>query len=202
MLGAAPKAAAEATLMMPRGRFDGSADRRIGANTWQPWIGPHRLMPSTHCQSSRGSSPMGAPPEPTPALLITRVGAAPNHDSDWAASSWTSSNRDTSQAIATASPPLSVIVLTVFAAATSLTSLQTTRPLRRASSVANAVPIPLPAPVTTASAFWLTLFDLRNGPSIPSLPSLPRRSKSALARDKSRRESAPRQSRRLATMYR
>src|ERR1700731_68164 len=162
MLGAAPKAAAEATLMMPRGRFDGSAARRIGANTWQPWMGPHRLMPSTHCQSSRGSSPMEAPPEPTPALLITRVGAAPNHDSDWAASSRTSSNWDTSQRIATASPPLSVIALTVFAAVTSLMSLHTTRPPRRASSVANAAPIPLPGPVTTASALWLTLLDPRN----------------------------------------
>ena len=40
--------------MMPRGTSDGSADRRIGANTWQPWMGPHRLMPSTHCQSSKG----------------------------------------------------------------------------------------------------------------------------------------------------
>ena len=36
MLGAAPNAAAEATLMMPRGIFGGSADRRIGAKTWQP----------------------------------------------------------------------------------------------------------------------------------------------------------------------
>src|SRR5271156_1508725 len=173
MLGAAPKAAAEATLMMPRGRFDGSADRRIGANTWQPWIGPHRLMPSTQCQSSRGSSPIGAPPEPTPALLITSVGASPNHDSDWTASSRTSSNFVTSQVIAIASPPLSVIALTVFAAVASLMSLPTTRPPRRASSVANAAPIPLPAPVTTASALWVTLFDLRNRPSIqPALPAL------------------------------
>ena len=38
MPGAAPNAAAEATLMMPRGT-PGSAVRRIGANTWQPWIG-------------------------------------------------------------------------------------------------------------------------------------------------------------------
>ena len=118
---------------------------------------------------------MEAPPEPTPALLITSVGAPPNHDSDWAASSRTSSNRVTSHAIATASPPWSVIALTVFAAATSLMSLQTIRPPRRASSMANAAPIPLPAPVTTASALWLTLLDLRNGPITASLPFLSRR---------------------------
>ena len=36
MPGAAPNAAAEATLMMPRGACDGPASRRIGVNTWQP----------------------------------------------------------------------------------------------------------------------------------------------------------------------
>ncbi len=29
---------------------DVPASRRIGAKTWQPWIGPHRLMPRTHFQ--------------------------------------------------------------------------------------------------------------------------------------------------------
>src|SRR5258708_39031875 len=90
-------------------------------------MGPHRLMPSTQCQSSRGSSPIGAPPDPTPALLITSVGAAPNQDCDCVANSWTSSNRVTSQVIATASPPLSAIALTVLFAATSAMTLQTTR---------------------------------------------------------------------------
>src|ERR1700722_5116346 len=132
-------------------------------------MGPHRLMPSTHCQSSMGSSPIGAPPEPTPALLITSVGAAPNQDCDWVASSWTSLSLVTSQAITTASPALSVIVLTVLFAATSSMSLHTTRLPRRANSIANAAPIPLPAPVTTARALLLTLGDLPNGPIILSL---------------------------------
>src|SRR2546430_11025586 len=51
-------------------------------------------------------------------------------------------------------------------------SLQTTAPPRRASSTANAAPIPLPAPVTTARALWLTLFDLCSNPSIP-YPTFP-----------------------------
>src|ERR1700729_3170131 len=135
-------------------------------------MGPHRLMPSTHCQSSRGSSPIGAPPDPTPALLITSVGAAPNQDCDCVANSWTSSNRVTSQVIATPSPPMSAIALTVLFAATSSMSLQTTRLPRRASSIANAAPMPLPAPVTTARAWWLTLGDFPNGPIILNRPSL------------------------------
>src|SRR6187402_1560983 len=39
----------------------------------------------------------------------------------------------------------------------SSTSLHTIRPPRRASSVANAAPMPLPAPVMTAAAPWLRL---------------------------------------------
>ena len=78
----------------------------------------------------------------------------------------------TSQAIATASPPRSVIAVTVRFAATSSMSLQTTRLPRLASSMANAAPIPLPAPVTTARALWLTLGDLPNGPIMVSPPFL------------------------------
>ena len=44
-------------------------------------------------------------------------------------------------------------------------SLHTTAPPRRDSSTANAAPIPLPAPVTTAEACWL-VFALRVSPSI------------------------------------
>jgi hypothetical protein len=47
---------------------------------------------------------------------------------------------------------MSAIALTVFWAPTSSMSLQTTRLPRRASSIANAAPMPLPAPVTTARA--------------------------------------------------
>ena len=44
-------------------------------------------------------------------------------------------------------------------AAVSSMSLHTTRPPRRASSVANAAPMPLPAPVMTAAASWLRFVD-------------------------------------------
>src|ERR1700743_1934269 len=107
-------------------------------------MGPHRLTPKVHTQSSRDTSPMAAPPAPTPALLITRVGAALNQDCARSAKAQTSSNRDTSQ------PP--------------------TAPPRRASSTANAAPIPLPAPVTTADAPWLVVFDLLS--SLSSEPNI------------------------------
>src|SRR5246127_1359263 len=178
--GAAPNAAAEATLMMPRAACDGPASRRIGVKTWQPWIGPHKLTPKAHAQSSRDASPMAAPPAPTPALLITSVGGAENQDSDWSARAHTSSNRDTSQRIATALAPRSAIASTVSWAAASLTSLPTTGPPRRASSIANAAPMPLPAPVTTAEAPWLVVFDWF--PSLPSGPSISQLTSSARTR--------------------
>src|SRR5271166_4663353 len=132
-------------------------------------MGPQRLTPRVQAQSSRDTSPMGAPPEPTPALLITSVGAAPNQDCDCSANALTSANCETSQRIAVAFAPVWVIVSTVLWAAASSMSLQTTAPPRRASSTANAAPIPLPAPVTTAAAPWLGfgLFSsLSSGPSI------------------------------------
>src|ERR1700716_3103986 len=103
MPGAAANAAAEATLMMPRGACpgpQGPASRRIGVNTWQPCIGPHKLTPRVHAQSSSGTSPIAAPPAPTPALLTTSVGAAPKKDCAFSASALTSSNRETSQRLA------------------------------------------------------------------------------------------------------
>jgi hypothetical protein len=155
MPGAAPNAAAEATLMMP----PAPASRRIGANTWHPLIGPHRLMPRTHDQSSRLVSPMGVPPAPTPALLMTSVGGPLNQACASVANRCTSSIRVTSQHRASARPPSSAIASAVARAPFSSISLHTIRPPRRASSVANAAPMPLPAPVMTASASRLRLSD-------------------------------------------
>lgn len=83
-----------------------------------------------------------------PALLITRSVGFPNHSSAVSARASTSSNTDTSQAASMARSPISAAVS--FAPGRS-TSAHTTRPPRRASSTANARPIPLAAPVTTAS---------------------------------------------------
>ncbi len=112
---------------------------------------------------------MAAPPAPTPALLITSVGGPPNQDCDRSASASTSSIRETSQRTAVALAPRSVIASTVFCAAASSMSLQTTAPPRRPSSTANAAPIPLPAPVTTADARWLVFglpSTLSSGPNM------------------------------------
>src|ERR1700740_2235562 len=133
-------------------------------------MGPHRLTPRVQTQSSRDTPPTAAPPAPTPALLITRVGAAPNQDCDRSAKVQTSSNRDTSQRIAVAFAPRSVIASAVLGAADSSMSLQTPAPPRRASSTANAAPIPLPAPVTTADAPWLVVLDLLS--SLSSEPNI------------------------------
>ena len=146
MLGAAAKLAVEHTLMMP----PPPPARRRGVNTWQPCTTPHILTPITQCQSSMEISPTGLPPAPTPALLITRVGASPNHSWARSARASTCSSRDTSQGTARAWPPCSWIASAVAVAVAGLRSLHTTRPPRRASSSANARPIPLPAPVTTA----------------------------------------------------
>src|SRR3954468_8692040 len=121
-------------------------------------------MSSTQFQSSRVASPIGRPPAPTPALLITTVGGPPNQAVASLASCSTSSIRETSQRSAVASPPLATMPWAVACAEASSTSLHTTRPPRAASSAANAAPIPLPAPVMTAAASWLRLSD---DPKIP-----------------------------------
>ena len=72
--------------------------------------------------------------------------------------------RDTSHRTAMARPPAAVMASAVAVAEPSSTSLHTTRPPRLASSSAKARPMPLPAPVMTAAASWLRLFD---GPKMP-----------------------------------
>ena len=136
--------------MIPRGGPDRPAARRIGVNTWQPWIGPHRLMLRTQFQSSIDIAPIGVPPAPTPALLITRVGGPSNQSWAVPASAVTSSSRETSQCAAVARPPRSMMASATRWAAGWSMSLHTTAPPRAPSSVANAAPMPLPAPVTTA----------------------------------------------------
>ena len=130
------------------------ASRSIGAKTWQPWIGPHRLMPRVQCQSSIGASPTtlsaGADAgvvdhqrrralEPAPAPR--RRGPATSSSADDVAG-----DRDRLAAVVVRSRS------TVRWAPTRSMSL--TRPGRRgaASSTAKAWPMPLPAPVTTARA--------------------------------------------------
>src|SRR3954469_16559666 len=59
----------------------------------------------------------------------------------------------------------------VVCAAASSMSLHTTLPPRWASSVANAAPMPLPAPVMTAAALLLRFLDEPNMPMSPCFPA-------------------------------
>jgi hypothetical protein len=113
---------------------------------------------------------MGVPPAATPALLMTSVGGPLNQACASVAIRCTSSIRVTSQRTGSALPPPPMIASAVVRAAFSSMSLHTIRPPRRANSVANAAPIPLPAPVMTAAASRLHLFDDPNSP----MPITPR----------------------------
>ena len=112
-------------------------------------------MPRIHSQSASGVCPITAPPAPTPALLTTKLGGPPNQLHASLARTCTSWIDETSHLAASALPPWSVIASAVPCAARSSMSLQTTLPPRAASSTANAWPIPLPEPVTTALLSWL-----------------------------------------------
>ena len=51
-----------------------AASSIMGVNSRTPWTTPIRLTPSTHSQSASEFSQI-KPPEPTPALLNTKLGA-------------------------------------------------------------------------------------------------------------------------------
>jgi hypothetical protein len=146
MVGAEANAAAEATFITA----PDCARRIAGTKTWQPWTAPHRLVLIVQRQSSIARSPMTQPPLPTPALLTSRSAGAPKRLSTLSDKASTCSSADTSQPAASALPPVERICSAVTSARWRSTSAQTTAPPRREISCANARPIPLPAPVTTA----------------------------------------------------
>ncbi len=113
-----------------------------------PWITPHTLTPSTHCQSRMLFSQI-SPPEPTPALLNTRC-AAPNAASVSAASASTASPSDTSTLRATTFAPFASSSAATRSSASCCTSAMTTFMPSVAATCANSRPKPLPPPVMTA----------------------------------------------------
>src|SRR5262249_11977100 len=106
---------------------------------------PQRLTPSVHSKSDGGRSHMN-PPVNTPALLHSSS-VEPNVSYVCSASASTSSKRETSatNALVPSRPS------TVSASAIPSTSAATTRMPSAASRRTSARPIPLPAPVTTAT---------------------------------------------------
>ncbi len=147
--------------MMPRGacRRPGFAqDRRehVAAVNGSPQVdaqGPLPIVEGRFADGRAAGADTGVVDHQRGRVRRTRTATA-------SASAYTSSNLVTSQWMATAFAPCSVIALDRLWAAASSMSLQTTAPPRRPSSTANAAPIPLPAPVTTADAPRLVVLDL------------------------------------------
>src|SRR3990172_4326437 len=121
-----------------------------GTNVRTPWITPHRLTPITHSQSSAGTSHSVPLRGTTPALLHTMC-TCPKASSVRLASDSTSSGRETSVRTASTVAPPSRISFSAWASAASSTSARTTFIPSRAKRSAIARPIPLAAPVTTAT---------------------------------------------------
>ena len=131
------------------------ASRSIGAKTWQPWMTPHRLMPSVHCQSSSGVSPMtlaagadaGVVDHQRRRRRRTSRCASPARACDVVELT------TTSQRSAIALPPWSTIASTV-RCARDLVDVADTRRCRRGGRARPRTPARCrcPAPVTTARA--------------------------------------------------
>src|SRR3954451_6655897 len=110
---------------------------------------PSRSTPSTQSHVSAGMSANVAPLS-TRALFHTTC-TAPNASIVWAASASTSSSRDTSVRTPTTSPPVSRSSETAVSSAPASTSARTTFIPSCTKRSANARPMPLAAPVTTAT---------------------------------------------------
>ncbi len=149
IIGAAIKPAADATLRMnPRfWRFI------AGTAKWQPWMTPSKFTSISKRQSSSGISPT-APATATPALFTIRS-RPPQRSIAPSTSAFMSSGLRTSVRVATTAPEGAS--LAVSSAAARFRSLARTVAPREASSSVMARPKPLPAPVTTARAFWGSL---------------------------------------------
>ena len=111
---------------------------------------PHRFTPIVHSQSAIEVSQAGAPPAPIPALLQITC-AVPNASNVRRASSSTCSRRETSVRTAIASTPPRPISSRARARGAASTSARTIFIPSRANLSAIARPMPLAAPVTTAT---------------------------------------------------
>src|SRR5215469_7600791 len=114
-----------------------------------PWTTPHRLTPSTHSQAEIGPN-HGSASEATPALLHTTC-TAPKRSTAAAARALTADSSLTSVGTASVSAPKPAICRSASCNACCSTSARTTLSPVRAKRRASAKPIPLAAPVTTAT---------------------------------------------------
>src|SRR5579883_780239 len=113
---------------------------------------PQRLTPRIHCQSAR-LLPQTVVPPPTPALLKSKC-TAPQVSYAFCASASTSSAFETSVCTASTSAPLARISSPACLRAPASTSASTTFMPSCALFSASARPMPLAAPVTTATFPW------------------------------------------------
>src|ERR1051326_2257128 len=120
-----------------------------GVNTLTPWITPHRLTPIAHSQSFHVAS-HGAPSAVTPALLNSKC-TWPNVSSVWRASSSTSLRFETSVLTASTVPPASFSSVSALVRSASWMSARTTFMPAPTHRSAIARPMPLAAPVITAT---------------------------------------------------
>src|SRR5438128_1668651 len=120
-----------------------------GTNARMPCSTPQRLTPSTHSQSPNSRCQV-IPPWNTPALLHSRW-TEPKRSYARAARASTCSGRDTSVGATTTSAPAVSTSAAASSSALTSTSAMTTRMPSPAARRASARPIPLPAPVTTAT---------------------------------------------------
>src|SRR5580700_2313244 len=120
-----------------------------GTNARMPWTTPKRFTPRIHSQSRSGTCHIG-PPMPMPALLHTTC-TLPNASNVRRANSSTCAALETSVRTAMASALPLAIASRTSPSGLSSTSASTTFMPSRAKRSANARPIPLAAPVTTAT---------------------------------------------------
>ena len=114
-----------------------------------PWMTPHRLTPSTHFHAESGPN-HGSAWLPTPALLQTTC-TAPKRSTAAAARALTATSSLTSVGTASVLAPRPAILSEAACSAGCSTSASTTSSPARANRSASASPIPLAAPVTTAT---------------------------------------------------
>ena len=126
-----------------------SCARSVGRKAVSPLITPQRLTPRTQSQWSRVSVSTRAKP-PTPALLHS-TWTAPNRSSAASRSPATASGSATSVGTASTSPPPSSSSFSACPSASSCTSARTTCIPAATKASAMPRPMPLAAPVTTAT---------------------------------------------------
>src|SRR6056297_1347990 len=137
---------------------------RCGRKVRTPYTTPQKLTPITHSHDSSGPT-HGSPAPTTPALLHT-TWTPPNRSIVAAARASTCSGLLTSVSTPIASTPCVPTSATAASSASCCTSASTTEQPPAAKALASANPIPLPAPVTTATL---------SGPSSITSPSVGRR---------------------------